>query len=225
MRSAAYFAVPLLVLASACTYDNGHVRRVGPSDYSVEPAACAESNTPVQSRIDADSKIDVDAGQGAGLFVEYASGGHWLLRTSCDTLLNRTSSCEWDVIVTPEDGASISNVAASGLEGEDRLALYSDNSSYQLLAVTSSDIDGFTFDSPPGSAIRVDAYLDRVCAVPYFYWVGDGALHTGSPTNPLDLLPSRSKRARGSLSLRAACAFASCSRAGAACRARAAWPG
>jgi hypothetical protein len=62
--------------------------------------------------------------------------------------------------------------------------------SYQLLASTSSDIDGFSFDSTPGAAVMVDAYLGNTCALPYFFWIGDGALHSGAPTNPLVLVPS-----------------------------------
>ncbi len=189
-------ALPLFLLANACTYDNGHVHRVdsspnydGGNGTGTNPAACSSSTTLVQSKIDVGAKIDIDVGKGAGVFIEYASGGHWQVRTSCDTLTSKTN-CAWDIIVTPEDGSAISNAAGSDLESDDVLEPYSDNVSYHLLATTGNDLDGFTFDSDPGSAVRVDAYLDQQCAVPYFYWVGDGALHSGSPTNPLDLIPS-----------------------------------
>ena len=37
---------------------------------------------------------------------------------------------------------------------------------------------------------RFDALLDGYCANPYMYWAGGGAVHTGSPSNPLDLVPT-----------------------------------
>lgn len=185
MRTHLLLGAPLLLFAVGCSYDNGSVRRI----YASEPS-CASSSTPAEATIDVGGKLEVDSGQGAGLFVEYDSGGHWQLRTSCDTL-QTNASCAWDVIVTPEDGSSILNVTASNLEPEDSVSLYpEDQKSYRLLASTSSDIDGFSFDSNPGAAVMVDAYLGDTCALPYFFWVGDGGLHSGSPTNPLVLVPS-----------------------------------
>lgn len=187
MTKAFLFTLPLALFAVACGYDNGKVHRVYPSGSA---PSCASSSTAAEATIDTGGKLEVDAGQGAGVFVEYSADGHWQLRTSCDTLKTNTN-CAWDIIVTPEDGSSIVNVAGSDLEPDDSLIPYpKDQVSYQLVASTSSDIDGFTFDSNPGAAVMVDAYLDNTCALSYFYWVGDGALHSGSPTNPLILIPS-----------------------------------
>lgn len=188
MRSNLFLGLTLLLAASGCTYDNGNVHRVYPSGSPSGPSC--SSSTPAQSAIDVGGKLEVEAGQGAGLFVEYSTGGHWQVRTSCDTL-KTNANCAWDVIVTPEDGASLVNVVGSDLEPDDSVSPYPyDQVSYQLLATTSSDIDGFTFDSNPGAAVQVDALLDETCALSYFYWVGDGALHSGTPTNPLVLIPS-----------------------------------
>jgi hypothetical protein len=187
MNRALLLGLPLALLASACGYDNGNAHRV----YSSESgSSCTSSSTPAEATIDAGLTLEVDAGQGAGVFVEYSKDGHWQVRTTCDTLKTNTN-CAWDIIVTPEDGSSIVNVAGSALEPDDSLIPYpKDQVSYQLLASTSSDIDGFTFDSNPGAAVLVDAYLDGTCALSYFYWIGDAALHSGSPTNPLILIPS-----------------------------------
>jgi hypothetical protein len=181
--------VALLLLASACSYDNGHVRRVHPSGGAFD-SSCS-SSTPAQSTIDVGRSLeDIDAGQGAGVFVKYSEGGHWQLTTSCDTLISN-SNCAWDVIVTPEDGSSIENVVASDLEPDDSLGLYAgDQLSYHLVASTGNDLDGFTFDSDPGKAVMVDVLLGDTCALPYVFWIGDGALHPGAPTNPLILIPS-----------------------------------
>jgi len=188
MRSALFLSIPLVLSSAACTYDNGDARRA----LTQPPAATCSNTAPaVQTAIDTDAEIQVEPGAGAGLFVEYASGGHWTLRTTCDTSLKNNPPCPWDIIVTPEDGRSISNVAGQGLESTDSVAPYPDDPrSYNLIAETAGDIDGFTFDTEPGTAISVDSFLDGTCALTYFYWSGDGALHTGSPTNPLVLIPS-----------------------------------
>ena len=187
MRRALFLGLPLALFSAACTYDNGDARRI-----LNPPSSCEDSAaTPVQTSIDVGAHIETQPGQGAGLYVEYAAGGHWLLRTTCDSVANGTP-CDWDVIVTPEDGRSISNVAEEDLEpATDSVGIYPEYpSSYQLLAHTSDDIDGISFDTEPGTAIQVDSYLDGSCALPYFFWVGDGAAHTGSPSNPLVLIPT-----------------------------------
>ncbi len=184
------FALPLTLLASACTYDNGHARRIDhyPATQP-DPSGdngCSPDSTPVQSNIDVDRQLVVGAGQGAGVFVEYAHDGH----CSCAPAAT-PATCAWDIVVTPETGSSISNAVALDLESDDLLRRYPDDTnSYQLVATTGADLDGFTFESNPGAAVRVDALLDGQCARRFFYWFGDGALHSGSPTNPLDLIPS-----------------------------------
>ena len=184
MRRTLLLAIPLALLSAACTYDNGNARRIASSG-----GPSADCGPIAESKIDVDRQIEVDQGQGAGVFIEYASGGHWQVRTSCDTLKTNTN-CAWDIIVTPEDGRSLSNVVASDLEAGDSVLPYPDSASYQFVASTSVDLDGFTFDTDPGAGVQVDALLDDSCALQYFFWVGDGALHPGSPSNPLTLLPS-----------------------------------
>jgi len=180
--------IPLALLSAACTYDNGDARRI-----LNESSSCPDSAAnPVQTWIDVDAKIETHPGEGAGVFLEYAAGGHWLLRTACDTAIKDSQACAWDIIVTPEDGRSISNVVPDGLEGStDSVHTYPDDPrSYQLIAQTGDDLDGISFDTEPQTAISIDAFLDGSCALPYFFWVGDGAAHSGSPSNPLQLVPT-----------------------------------
>lgn len=186
MRRAFVLGIPLAFLAAACSYDNGDARRVLYND--TLPASC---NTPVESAIDTDQQIAIDAGVGAGVFIEYASGGHYHVRTSCDTTRSQLS-CNWDVIISPEAGLTISNVAGENLTGADGVYPYRGDASgsYELTVQTSTEVDGVTFDVEPGAAVTVDAFLDGTCALPFFFWVGDGALHQGSPSNPLTVRPS-----------------------------------
>jgi hypothetical protein len=181
MRRAFVLGLPFAFLAAACTYDNGDARRA----LNYQSAACGDLT---RATIDTGAQIAVDPGLGAGLFIEYASGGHYHVRTSCDTASGGTT-CHWDVIVTPEAGKAISNVVPENLSGSD--SVYpSGPTSFELTAQTSTELDGFTFDTDPGTAITVDSVLDGACAPSFFYWVGDGALHSGSPSNPLTLVPS-----------------------------------
>ena len=180
--------IPLTLFSAACTYDNGDARRV----LDEEPSTCPGNPIdPIQTAIDTDAQIETQPGRGAGVYVEYTTGGHWLLRTTCDTETN-SAPCAWDVIVTPEDGRSISKVAPQGLEAStDSVGIYPDYPrSYQLVAETGPDVDGITFDTEPGTAIAVDSFLDGACALPYIFWVGDGAAHTGAPSNPIVLIPT-----------------------------------
>jgi hypothetical protein len=185
----------LLCLSAACTYDNGDARRI-PDDPAPGGAGNGGGSTDcgpeeaVQTDIDVDAQIETMPGEGAGVFVEYAKGGHWVLRTTCDTLKNGVP-CAWDIIVTPEDGRSIKNVQAQDLEAKDSVSMYPEfPRSYQLIAETEGDVDGFTFDTEPQSAISVDVWLDEACALPYVFWVRDGAVLTGAPSNPLVLIPT-----------------------------------
>ena len=187
MHRALLLGIPLAFLASACTYDNGDARRYTDPSPANSPTSCGPS---VESTIDSDGQIEVQAGEGAGVFIEYTTGGHWQLRTTCDTLKNNVS-CKWDIIVTPQDGETLSNVLPTDLESTDDVRPFPDDTrSYQLVAETSGDTDGFSFDSAPGAAISVDTLLDDRCALPFFFWIGDGALHKGSPSNPVVLIPS-----------------------------------
>jgi hypothetical protein len=198
MRRALFLSIPLLVLSTACTYDNGNARRIpdpappggaGNGGGGSGSGNCGPEE-PVQTYIDVDAQIEIMPGEGAGVFVEYAKGGHWVLRTTCDTLKNNVP-CAWDIIITPEDGRSITNAKAQDLEATDSLGTYPKfPRSYQLVAETGGDVDGFTFDTEPQTAISVDVFLDDACALPYVFWVGDGAVHTGAPSNPIVLIPT-----------------------------------
>ena len=193
MLKAFAFAVPFLFLAASCTYDNGdtHNALYGNDTTNSSGLSC---NVDVQSGIDTDRMIDIDAGQGAGLFIEYASGGHYHLRTACDTARSN-SSCHWDVIIDPQAGSTITNATGENLSAADSLTTYpsptdrTQLTSYHFVTETTTEIDGMTFDIDPGSAITVDAVLDDECAPQFMFWVGDGALHPGASSNPLTVTP------------------------------------
>jgi hypothetical protein len=176
-------ALSLSPMAIACGYGD-HTNH---GDYSSGYTPPASSNVVEQSTIDTGQQIDAKPGAGAGAYIEYATGGTYQITTSCDTA--GSQACLWDILVTPLDGASIASVAPNALESDDSLT-FGQGNSVNLVAHTGEDFDGFSFVTDPGAAIEVDALLDEAPANRYLFWVGDGALHEGAPSNPIDLVPS-----------------------------------
>jgi hypothetical protein len=176
----ALFAASLL---PACTY--GDDRDSG--NYYPDPGGGGGSGTIEQATIDTDQLLDVEPGTGAGVFVEYESGGTYHVTTSCD--YTQGVECLWDVVITPLDDAPVTNVSPFDLEKDDTLT-FGAVSSLRLITYTTDDFDGFSFQTDPGAAVELDAFLDDGAANKFMFWVGDGAVHNGAPSNPVDLVPS-----------------------------------
>ncbi|MCC6662717.1 MAG: hypothetical protein IT375_03190 [Polyangiaceae bacterium] len=179
------FCCLLALSLSGCMVDHdGHEDCVGPTCNSYIPPDDAAEST-----IDTGATLaEIEPGQGAGAFVEYAEGGKWRVFTSCDTAVTGYD-CPWDIIVAVDEKSELIDFAAEGLEASDYVD-WRTSSGVRMVAKNSMDLDGFTFETTPGATVRVDVYLDDAPAPAYIYWVGDGGLHQGSPTNPIDLTPS-----------------------------------
>jgi hypothetical protein len=181
---------PLLVLLAlplfvACGYGDHMSHRDGYAGYSPNPTP-TQTNIE-QATIDADQLLEVDPGVGAGAFIEYESGGSYHVTTSCD--VGQGGNCYWDIVVRPLADAALLSVSPVNLESDDSVTLGSGNQ-LRLVANTGKDFDGFSFQTDPGAAIELDALLDNGAANRFLFWVGDGALHSGAPSNPIDLVPS-----------------------------------
>jgi hypothetical protein len=143
----------------------------------------------VTAKIDTGETLTTDKGKGAGVFIEYAEGGRWHVFTSCDYDLYG-EECQWDVLASVGSGGQITNAEIESAESADGDKLYSDSTSVNLVVSTASDFDGMTFSTQPGATVRIDVLLGGAADARYIYWVGDGGLHTGAPSNPIDLKPS-----------------------------------
>ncbi len=177
------FALPLV----ACGY-GGHSRHHDYDDDDYEPGTGGSgSQTVEEALIDVDQLLDVEPGDGAGAFIEYETGGYYHVTTSCDAAEN--GACYWDIVVVPLDDAPVLAATPLDLESDDSLSITAGNQ-LRLVATTGKDFDGFSFQTEPGAAVRVDVLLDDAPANPYLFWVGDGALRSGAPSNPIDLVPS-----------------------------------
>jgi hypothetical protein len=180
-------AASLGCAASGCAPERG-IREIGAA---AEPlVALGPDRGPGGSRltIDAGASLAISAGDEVGVFVQYARGGHWNVSTSCDTRASR-QSCAFDLLISPEDGATFSGVAGQELSREDSLELR-DDGTIRLVTATSYGLDGLTFDSTPGAAVEIDVRLDDASQPRFVHAVSSGGEVVGAPENPVTLLPS-----------------------------------
>jgi hypothetical protein len=156
----------------------------------VSDRAPAEGREIVSARenVDADATMSVRPGEGAGIFVQYASGGHWSVFTACDT--NRSNRpCRFDLIISADPTVSFSGPQGLDLEPVDVLSLGSDGT-IRLQTGTAGKLDGVSFDADPGATIRVDALLDGEARPDLVNWIGGGQQQQGTTDNPVDFTPT-----------------------------------
>lgn len=151
-----------------------------------DPHATKEPSL-IQARIDTNAQLSGrEPGRSVGVFVEYFAGGYWSFDVTCDTEVSGYG-CSWWVAVTPYAGEPYA-VRAHGLESSDDALIL--ERSLILTAYTSFDSDGVSFRAEPGVALRVDVTLDGYAESRFVYWVGDGAVHSGTPRVPFCLEPT-----------------------------------
>ncbi|MEN9579609.1 MAG: hypothetical protein RJA70_2618 [Pseudomonadota bacterium] len=138
--------------------------------------------------IDTGAGIEVEGGQGAGVFLQYSSGGEWELFTTCDTLLSGLL-CEYDIVLSVPVGARLGSPRGLELERGDQVVEQRDGV-LRLLWLTGDDFDRVTFETDEGETLRLDALIDGVPDPELIFWNGYDALQQAAPSNPLDLTPS-----------------------------------
>jgi hypothetical protein len=149
--------------------------------------------------IDASESLSLASGEGIGVGAEYAGDGVWAVTTVCDTALS-DADCFFDILITSDGSAAgVDEITGSDLESDDEF-FSPDPFAVQLEFVTGADADGATFTTSPGATVRLsallydpvlDSDLDWADDPRLISWVGNGAIHRGAPTNPVDLTPNR----------------------------------
>jgi len=149
--------------------------------------------------IDSGARLDLDAGSGVGVTLEYLGDGHWALTTLCDTRASG-ATCVFDIQVSSDESETgISSFEAVELEPDDSVTA-PDDFALQLDFETGADLDTVAFDTTPGATVRVSALLydpDEFSWAEWsddprlLSWIGHGALEQGAPTNPVDLTPDQ----------------------------------
>ncbi|HHH31287.1 MAG TPA: hypothetical protein ENK57_23475 [Polyangiaceae bacterium] len=140
---------------------------------------------PYFATVDRGEVLTTELGSGAGLFVEYAAGGRWTLRTSCDTDLSGRP-CLWDVYVAAQ--GSISGLETRDFEASEDVAEYTGDNSLTMLTTTTFGADAISFSTEPGALIRVEVYLDGIDAPEYLVWFNSG-VQNGAPYMPVVFQP------------------------------------
>jgi hypothetical protein len=143
---------------------------------------------PMLVTIDSNAILDADPGEGVGVFVEYSAGGNWLIWTTCDTNYSG-NVCAFDIFATVDTASNLEVVQGAGIEGYDFVNVEG-SGGIEFYAETSADTDGVQFTTTPGAIVRLEVNIDGQPQPRFIYWVGNGILHEGAPTSPIDFEPS-----------------------------------
>jgi hypothetical protein len=181
-----FLAAAPLSLGGCILVDDDDRHRRDRDEVDVEPPPVDAA--PRLVAIDTGAAISSEPGVGVGIFVEYAEGGSWKIWTTCDTDTSRVV-CSFDLYASVDTSSKLLELGGSDLEGPDE-ALVVEEGIAHFHAETGSDIDVLTLATTPGAIVRLDAYLDGQAQPRFVYWFGDGVLHEGAPSNPVDFQPT-----------------------------------
>jgi hypothetical protein len=169
--------------AVACVVDSGPDSRPYDDSSGGGPAGSATSDGspsahPMTAIIDTDQTMQVNPGQGVGVFVEYDTGGNWNVWWTCDTSIDSSNpACAFDVKVTAESGA-ITNLASSKFASGDVLT-QADPGSWEATTTTSTGSDTVTFTTTPGARILLDATIGGQHDGQFIFFVQGGKVNDG----------------------------------------------
>ena len=139
--------------------------------------------------VDTNQTMNAVGGDGVGVFVEYAAGGHWHVWWTCDT--NQTQAqCNFVVGITAASGA-ITKLDASQLSGG--FASLSSATQLDASSTTTTTVTGVKFDTDPGAQITLDATMGNLTDGSFLFFVQDGKVnggYAGTLSNPLSLVGS-----------------------------------
>jgi hypothetical protein len=178
-----------LTLGGCTIVEDRDYRDRDDDDAWVEPTPPPPANTdPMLVGIDKGAAVTSEPGEGVGIFVEYAGDGAWKIWTTCDTNTSKVV-CSFDLYASIDQSSELIEIAGEDLERADQTSLMSEGVAL-LHAETGSDVDAMTLTTTPGAILRLEAYLDDQPQPRFVYWFGNGVLHEGAPTNPVDFEPS-----------------------------------
>jgi hypothetical protein len=129
-------------------------------------------------------------GERAGVFVEYASGGHWHVQMICDSLLPSSGgqACTYD-IWAQVIGGTVANLAGEGLGPNDLVGTVGSDTA-RLSVDTSTEVDGMRFDAPPGATVRLSMLLGNEACVGFIFYRSGVPAMVDDVGNPVDLVPT-----------------------------------
>jgi len=147
------------------------------------------STQPLTVVVDTNQTMNVQGGQGVGVFVQYATGGHWHVFWACDTTLSGLP-CDYQLKIT---GTSLANPKTSQFDKTDAL----DSATTDQLVATSHVTTGVAavdFDAKPGADMKIDLTMSGLRTGEFFFFVQNGQVNGNFPgdklTDPLIFEPS-----------------------------------
>ncbi len=163
----------------------------------------AAGSQPLLAVVDTGQTLTAPAGQGVGVFIEYAAGGHWHLSWTCDTELTGRN-CPFGIAVAlvstgdapaADSGATPTTIVNVADELVSADATWSMPAPGQLSvsSTTSDSLDSIRFDTFPGATINLTVTLSGVENGSFFFFVQNGKVnggYKGSISDPLMLVPS-----------------------------------
>ncbi|HRI67195.1 MAG TPA: hypothetical protein PK156_23290 [Polyangium sp.] len=177
------WCVGITALSGCIIVDDGDSRNYPPPPPPPPPA------DPMLVNIDTNEILDAIPGDGVGVFVEYSEGGHYRVWTTCDTDTSGVI-CTFDVFTSVDTSSTVNATIQDNLEGADSITVQQGAGTVDLHFETDNDYDAVEIDVTPGAILRVEAFVDNVSDPRFIFWVGDGVLHQGAPTNPIDFFPT-----------------------------------
>ena len=179
---------PILVsalLLGGC-YVESETVYIEPNDGPDSSYSCA-TGIPVSATatIDADAAMETNPGTETGLYVEYLSGGLWIVYTTCGDV-DEYGECEWDIATSVPDCAF---VGAEGYELDPGETFETDDLGAWATLYTDYGYDGLYVQTQPGASLQLEALLDGQYAESYIFWVEDGAVRSGAPMTPIEFVP------------------------------------
>ncbi|MDP9148799.1 MAG: hypothetical protein M3O36_02495 [Myxococcota bacterium] len=188
--AAAFSAVCVLVGLGCVAEQSSASSSAGSAGFAgggAAPQASASGAQPMLVDVDPDRTMSAVAGQGVGVFTEYASGGHWRIWWICDSSTTQLP-CDFDVIASVDSGA-MTGVAGDAIASSDRL-LQATPQRVEAVTTTTLGTSSIRFDADPAAIITLDARLNGVEDGKFLFFVQGGAIngsYTGALTDPLML--------------------------------------
>jgi hypothetical protein len=187
-------AVALSALSAACGPAEGsgpglYGESVGYGSSSSASASSVGPSQPLVVVVDTDRVLTAAPGQGVGVFTEYRTGGHWHVWWTCDSAVSH-DSCAFEI------GAAVTGGVIANLQTEGaalQSVVTATPRQVTVSTVTTTELDGITFDTTPGQAIQIDAQLNGTREGQFLFFVQDGIVnggYTGVLSDPLVLSPS-----------------------------------
>lgn len=192
-------AAALVAAGASCVVEDGPTAPSGRSGPSAAGSGASGGDNganvgpgdaqPMLVDVDPNRTMTATPGNGAGIFTEYASGGHWHVWWTCDTSLT-DQSCPFDVKISVATGA-LANVAGEQIGTSDQL-VQPDAARLEAVTLTTSDVAGVRFDTDPKAVITLEGTISGAHDQALLFFVQDDQVrggYKGRLTDPLMLEP------------------------------------